>query len=102
NYNLTSLEGANKGIKFWEDLYITQNEKGDLFPQLEFIQDQFFKMDMEKLQMKKEYLAALKNNSPFTAINEETAIVINILKQNYFRYGGGILPRLLRHSLREV
>lgn len=103
NYSLSSFEGVNTGIKFWEGQYATDKIlKTNVFPAIEFIQDKFKGLDMEKLAVRKEYLLQLINGSPLQPVDEETKLIIDILKSNYNRYGGGILPKLLSHSLKEV
>lgn len=85
-YNAASTEGVIKGIRFYENL-ARQDEKsyagvkiGDL------------KSDLEKLKGSCEYMI----------IAEEHKLIIDILKRNYYQYGGGIIPMILKGAMSEV
>lgn len=101
-YSLASFDGVKKGIEFWETLYRKNNSEGDFFPRLFMVSEKYKGKDISKLPILKEYLQDLKSSAPLQAVDEETAIIINVVKGNYYRYADGILPRILRHSLKEV
>ena len=51
---------------------------------------------------KKAYLSDLIERTEYAVISEEDYIKIRILKHNYNTYADGILPKLLKHTKREV
>ncbi|MEM7485835.1 MAG: hypothetical protein AAF348_11565 [Bacteroidota bacterium] len=110
-YSLASKEGVKVGIDFWEREIESRkegvNEKGEAITSQEVF-DLAIKdvtdlgLDIEKQDGKKTYLKALKCFSGLEAVTEENYLKIQILKNHYEEYGGGILKRLLLHSKREI
>jgi hypothetical protein len=58
--------------------------------------------DTSKRDDKKKYLAILEQCSGVTAISAQDKIIIDVVKRNYLAYGNGIIPKLLKHSKREI
>lgn len=56
----------------------------------------------EKRDDKKKYLAIIESATGITAISETDKIIVDVVKRNYEAYGNGIIPRLLKHSKREI
>jgi hypothetical protein len=117
-YALSSYEGVNIGIDFYEKLI---NEKevalvinevdgvktvDETAPHLAFeifaerLISGGYKLD--SLNYKKAYLAQLIEAADVDPVTEENHIKIQILKKHVDNYGGGIIKRLLKHSKREV
>lgn len=102
NYSLSSHDGVDAGISYWENLYRTKG-KDENWPQtILSIRKMMEGKTDQKIQDKKEYLSLLKSFAPVEVISENDAQILKIIKSNYLRYGGGILPRILRHSIKEV
>jgi hypothetical protein len=51
---------------------------------------------------KKKYLAILEECSGVTAISAQHKIIVDVVKRNYEAYGNGLIPKLLKHSKREI
>lgn len=104
-FSLASNDGVEKGIKFWEKL-IWDNYKYKGVAEKRINSAVHFcdenGHDMSKIAGKKEYLYALKAISGYTAIKAEHKLIIDIIKRNYFGYGGGIIPLLLRGAKPET
>lgn len=59
-------------------------------------------LSLDKQAGKKARYKLLKKISGLEAVSEEHKAIIDIVKFNYMRYAGGILPKLLTHSKREI
>lgn len=109
-FSLASKDGVTNLIKFWID-------KIELFGQCEVDGDivdadtgikaaklavEELNLDPLKMEGLKAYYRILKKISGFEAVSEEHSLIISIVHNNYLRYGGGILPELLKHSKREI
>lgn len=53
-------------------------------------------LDVKKLAGMKKYIDALKEVGGYTAIKPGHKLIIDTIKRNYYRYGGGIIPLLLK------
>lgn len=53
-------------------------------------------LDVNKLAGLKYYVECLKEVSGYTAIKYGHKLIIDAIKRNYYQYGGGIIPLLLR------
>ncbi|MCH2231383.1 MAG: PD-(D/E)XK nuclease-like domain-containing protein, partial [Crocinitomicaceae bacterium] len=58
--------------------------------------------DTSKRDDKKKYLAILEECSGVTTISAQHKIIVDAVKRNYLAYGNGIIPKLLKHSKREI
>ncbi|CAL2084866.1 PD-(D/E)XK nuclease-like domain-containing protein [Tenacibaculum sp. 190524A02b] len=56
----------------------------------------------EKRIDKKKYLEIIEKATGITAISETDKIIVDVVKRNYLAYGNGIIPKLLKHSKREI
>jgi hypothetical protein len=102
NYSLASHDGVSTGINFWEKIYITKGEAEKWKYNIDYIRALMKGKDDKSMADKKEYLQLMKSHAPLEIIKEDDKLIIDIVKANYNRYGGGILPRILRHSIKEV
>lgn len=109
--SLSTTEGVEKLIKFWEAEIEKQgfgfNEKEEQLTAQEVLllanEDvQKCGLNIEKIDGKRAYLRCLKSFSGLEPVTEENFIKIQILKKHYENYGNGILKRLLHHSKREI
>jgi hypothetical protein len=50
----------------------------------------------------KEYLSDLIAACKYQIIDHEHKIIIDVLKKNYYRYGNGIIPKIMRGAMNEV
>ena len=89
DFKLSSHEGCDVGIAFYEGLCA---EMGKEYPNV----------PVESLQTKKNYIEALKKCADVEPVEAEHKLKIDILERRIKTYGGGIIPRLLLHSKREV
>lgn len=53
------------------------------------------------LEQKKNYIEAIKNAIKLEEVDEQQMAIIKAIKHAYEVYGGGIIPRLVKHSKRE-
>lgn len=95
--NLASKDGVIKLIKYYLDVLNKAKYKGDFVGEIK-------EMPYECLLQaeKKDYLEYLKGICPYQVIPEDSQAIINVIKSNYFRYGNGIIPRLLKGAINEV
>lgn len=109
--NLASKEGVDYLIKFWKETIRNQefgfNEAGEKITVQEAFEIAKNKvreneLDIEKQDGKKCFYNALKVLSGLQSVSEEHYIKIKILKKHYDTYGNGILPKILKHSKREI
>jgi len=95
----STTDGVERLIEFWENKiqeFYPENA-GTICEECMDISNSY-----NKLPGKKEYLANLIAASGIHPINEVQHAQIKVTKRNYMRYGGGILPRLMKHSKREI
>lgn len=105
----TSASGVDKLISFWENTIILRGgiidgkhkDGNTVIESAKYIVDDAL-LDASKIKGKRLYYQTLKNFSGLTSIKEENKMIIDIIKSNYLRYGGGILPELLKGALPEV
>ena len=95
SHPLSSNDGVKALTDFWLSIIKTQCENP------EEILAELMDIETEKLPGKKAYLYRLKELSGLSAVSATDYAIINIVKSNYYRYGGGIIPRLLKHTKRE-
>ncbi len=88
DYNISSKEGILKMIKFYRELCGRKN-----------IQYAPCNWKMNELRVK---LDNLKKACPFQIIQPEHAIIIRALKNNYYWYGKGIIPLILKGAISET
>lgn len=94
--SLASNEGVDKLIEFWEaqiDVDMLINCKTSA---------KNTGADLTKLSGKKSYYQLLMFASGKIAVTEEHAMIIKVIKSNYYRYGNGIIPKLLRGACFET
>lgn len=99
--NRTTLEGLDKLIKFWERKVAILSD-GAKFIRKAKISVRRKNLNLSKYDGKKFYLEKLKHFSGRIAVTAEQKIIIDAVKFNYNRYGGGILPQLMQGSKKEV
>lgn len=87
--SMASKEGVLALMRFYEDLNKVETSE---FPDVEFW----------KIADQKRYLQQLQDACPYQMIQEEHKMIIDVLKRNYYSYGGGIIPLLLRGAKGEV
>ena len=111
NFSLSTTEGVEKLIDFWENAITKQgfgvNEKDEQITVNEALllasEDvSGLGLNIEKIDGKRTYLKSLKSFSGLDPVTEENYLKIQILKKHYEEYGGGILKRIIKHSKREI
>jgi len=95
----TSTEGIQKMINFWE------KQAEQINPDL--AEEAYFHVigsgfDLDKIKGKREYLTELKNRVGKISVDPKSKTIVDLIKRNYYRYGGGIIPALLEGSVPEV
>jgi len=104
--SLASLAGAQVLIEFWENtlenLEVCYLDGEEVEPQnvLDFANKEV--PDTTKLGDKKKYLSIIKTATGITPISASNKIIVDVVKRNYETYGNGIIPKLLKHSKREI
>ena len=75
--------------------------------QIELIDQVMFDLKKQGLvyfkntNQKKQYIEKVKDYCQFEEVDEYEMAVIQIIKMEYFNYGGGILPKLFTHAKKE-
>lgn len=109
-YGLNSTNGVNALVEFWENRIIElgfcevkeeQVSAQDGLNAAHLAVDEM-KLDINKIDGKKAYYNILKKISGLEAVKEEHALIIDIVRRNYERYGDGMIMDLLKHSKREI
>lgn len=97
--SLSSHDGCDTLIKFYEDQIIKALEA-----RLIKVADYklFQKPDLGKIDSKKSYIEVLKSFCPFQSVSEHHKNLIDYISRQYYRYGDGIIPRLLKGAVKEV
>ncbi len=102
----SSNEGLDKLINFWEEVLENQEScflnNEVVSPQEVLDYANKFVPETTKRDQKKAYLSIIEKASGVTAISSSDKIVVDIVKRNYLAYGDGIIPKLLKHSKREI
>lgn len=57
---------------------------------------------IKKVEDKRARIEELKLFCPYQSIDPDHKIIVEVLKSNYYRYGGGVIPELLRGAVKEV
>jgi hypothetical protein len=101
DHSLASTDGVNALIAFWQSAIISQQDNSK--ERLQRANDRFNSSgdDISKLSGKKSYLECLKEVSGLTAIKNKHKLIIDLIKRNYYMYGGGIIPAILRGAQAE-
>lgn len=111
NAPMNSKDGVAKMTDFWEKLIIENgggyDEKGELIPPVDCFSkadDDVVKMGhtRDKMEGMKIYCRSLEVLSGITPVSAAHYLKIKILERHYKNYAGGLLPRLLKHSKREI
>ncbi|WP_407324057.1 PD-(D/E)XK nuclease-like domain-containing protein [Tenacibaculum maritimum] len=96
----------DKLIEFWEgkleelEVCMLNNEERTSQEILDYASTQV--PSTEKRDDKKKYLSIIEKATGITAISETDKIIVDVVKRNYEAYGDGIIPKLLKHSKREI
>lgn len=107
--NRATTAGIDTLIKFWEDKIILRGgaingTREDGHTTIEtaryFVEDSGRSID--KIDGKRAYYDNLKELSGLQAISADQKIIIDAVKFNFARYGGGILPELMKGVRTEV
>lgn len=104
--SLASKAGVVSLIEFWENLIknacIEDGEDYEAKIEAAKLSIETQGFSLEKMDGLKAYYVTLKQGSGYDAVNEYDKEVIEIIRFNYFRYGGGLFPQLLKRSKREI
>lgn len=103
--NMSSTKGVEDAIAFWENLICDRYaETGEAKELIEKARTAAHTLgaDFSKLAGKKQYLQELRIKSGLRSVKEDHYQIIDIVRRNYFAYGKGVLPRLIKHSKREI
>ena len=109
-FGLGSTDGANKLIEFWEDkleifnkCFVDGDEvDAETGKKAAVLAVEEMGLSLDKIDGKRAYYRILKKISGFEAVSEEHKIIIDIVHRNYKTYGGGILPKIIKNSKREI
>ncbi len=94
------LDGVKALIKFYHETLVSAKQKGDI--NTEDFAKAYVVSDAAKMDEQKECLEDLISLCPYEVISEDHKIIIDVLKRNYYTYGGGIIPKLLKGALVET
>ncbi|RZJ91431.1 MAG: hypothetical protein EOO20_05090 [Chryseobacterium sp.] len=97
--NRASLEGCNQLVSFWEGLICSKYKyQGVADKKLNEAMEHVdaAQLDVKKLAGMKYYIDCLKDVSGHVAIQAKHKAIIDVVKRNYYMYGGGIIPMLLK------
>jgi hypothetical protein len=104
--SLASIEGVTRLINFWEAQYLkearSRREFEDALEVCREIVTKEHQLDLNKLAGKKAYYRTLRALSKYTGIEERHRDIIDAVRRNYYNYGGGIIPRIMRGAEAEV
>lgn len=107
--NRATTEGMNTLVSFWEDKIILRggtingnHEDGHTVIETAryYVEDSV--RSMEKIDGKRLYYESLKELSGLQSVTADQKIIIDAVKFNFNRYGGGILPELMKGVKTEV
>lgn len=105
----STKEGIRSLIKFWEDKIILRggiingnHEDGNTVIETARYYVEDSGKSLEKIDGERAYYENLKELSGLQAITAEHKIIIDAVKFNFNRYGGGILPELMKGTKREI
>jgi hypothetical protein len=94
-----SKEGVQKLIEFWEDL---ADKKDELIKTEAYIQAIGSGLNVDKIDGMRCYLSHLKRMTGKVSVDRKSYQVVDLIKRNYYRYGDGIIPELLKGCVPEV
>lgn len=100
-----SNEGCNTLVNFWENSIRSKYKyKGvadkKINSAVAMCDDA--KVDMGKIAGVKYYIDCLKMVSGLTSVSEKNKLIIDLIKRNYYRYAGGIIPHILKGASFET
>ena len=105
----TSHAGLDELILFWtaqieKEIDLLEDEaQARVYANLRKDYDEILQPDTKPTsKAKKEYIDCLKGMSAYACIKEEDKIAVDTAFKNYKGYANGILPRIVKHSKREV
>lgn len=104
NYSMSTTEGVNKSILFWEKTLRDVMKKTGKKHLLSNAVAAFkrTKLNKDKIDGKKKYREELIKRCGKITVNEIDKKKIDLVRRHYNTYGGGILPRLLKGAATEV
>lgn len=94
-----SKEGVQKLMEFWEDL---ANQKDPEILGEAYMQVLGSGLSIDKIDGMRAYIAQLKKRTGKVSVDPKSYQIVNLIKRNYYRYGDGIIPELLKGSVPEV
>jgi hypothetical protein len=97
--NQSSKEGISKLIDFWEK---QANEIDENICKEAYLQVLGSGLSIDKMDGCRCYLSILKDRCGKISIDPTSYQVVNLIKKNYYRYGNGIIPKLLKGAVPEV
>jgi hypothetical protein len=100
--NLSSHAGCDKLLNFYADCIQTAFENGLIEQDAYMAINPYDFEGLKKPEDKRARIENLKLFCPYQFIDEEHKIIIDVLKSNYYRYGNGIIPRLLKGAIHEI
>lgn len=104
SFNTASHDGVDGLIKWWANSILNIEGK-DRLNEIEDGLDKSLKagkIDESKVAGKKFIAQYYQDKADFPVIPEEYYAICEVVKKWYFSYGGGLLPRILKHSKREI
>lgn len=99
----STKEGINTLTAFWEKICReVQKETGRKIIKYARARRKKKGLDPTKMDGAKYYIDELKRLSGKESIDARNYAIVNLIKRNYYAYGGGIIPRLLKGALFET
>jgi hypothetical protein len=95
----SSTDGINKLIAFWEN---QADQIDSLIAQEAYSHIIGSGLDVDKIDGKRQYLKELQKRVGKVSVDVKSKTIVDLIKRNYYRYGGGIIPALLKGSVPEV
>lgn len=97
--SMASFKGMKEVMEFYIDLY----QYDQRFSEVKHVWTNYkFPSLDENLPLLKKILEDFRLNSPLQTVDAKSKSIIDALKVNYYAYGDGILPLLLRHAMKET
>jgi hypothetical protein len=101
--SMTSTEGVNAAIEFWENILKNEPLSDGEALILDAITSVHEKgLNIEKIDGKRFYLEMLKSKTDIQPVSEEHFLKIKIIAKHLDNYGNGIIRKLVKGAKREI
>lgn len=100
--SMTSTEGVNAAIEFWENIIRSEEDDHERLI-LDAIMSVHEKgLNIDKIDGKRFYLEMLKSKTDIQPVSEEHYFKIKIMEKHLENYGNGVIKKLVKGSKREI